>query len=128
MKSPSTLRLFNIMTAILIVLGLGFAIFGFGRFVELGVLPAERLTEWVSAIYGSLMTGLGLTLLLVGRIALRNQDRELLRALFVGITVWLALEGIFSAYLGVWFNIGVVSVVWLLFGVATRSFARSTKS
>jgi hypothetical protein len=116
------------MTAILIVLGLGFAIFGFGRFVELGVLPAERLTEWVSAIYGSLMTGLGLTLLLVGRIAFRNQDRELLRALFVGITVWLALEGIFSAYLGVWLNIGVVSVVWLLFGVATRNFARSPES
>ena len=128
MNSANTLRLFNIMTAILIVLGLGFALFGFGRFVELGVLPAERLTEWVSSIYGSLMTGLGLTLLLVGRIVFRNQDRELLRALFVGITVWLALEGIYSAYLGVWFNIGVVSVVWLLFGVATRIFARSTQS
>jgi hypothetical protein len=116
------------MTVILIVLGLGFAIFGFNRFVDAGVLPAEGLTEWVSAIYGSLMTGFGLTLLLVGRIAYRNHDRELLQALFIGITVWLALEGIFSAFLAVWFNIGVVSAVWLLFAVAIRKFAQANQS
>jgi hypothetical protein len=105
------------MTVILIVLGLGFAIAGFSRFVDAGVLPAEGLTEWVSAIYGSLMTGFGLT-----------HDQELLQALFIGITVWLALEGIFSAFLAVWFNIGVVSAVWLLFAVAIRKFAQANQS
>jgi hypothetical protein len=61
------------------------------------------------------MVGWGVTLLLVGRVAFRREDRELRRALLAGLAVWLALEAAASAWFGVWFNVGVDIAVLLLF-------------
>jgi hypothetical protein len=55
------------------------------------------------------MMGWGVTLFMVGRIAFRRNDAELMKAFLCGIRLWLIVEGLFSAYLGVWFNVGVVS-------------------
>ena len=63
------------------------------------------------------MIGWGVTLLLVGRIAFQRKDRALLKALLYGLTAWLVVEAIFSAYLGVWPNVGVDVAVLGLFSV-----------
>ena len=79
------------------------------------MIPREVLLPWESALYGAIMIGWGTTLFFVGRIAFRRTDTELMKVLLYGIAAWLFVEGIFSAYLGVWFNVGVDLVVLLLF-------------
>ncbi len=105
---------FSVLSAAAILLGIVYAFFG------LGILPVTNpsvLLPWESALYGSIMTGWGATLLLVGRIAFGRNDTELMGALLVGLALWLAIEALFSAYLGVWFNVGVDIVVFCLFGL-----------
>jgi hypothetical protein len=74
---------FDTVCTILVLAGVVFAFFG------VDILPVERsvLLKWGSAIYGSLMMGWGTTLLLVGQVAFRRGDRELVRALAVGLSV-----------------------------------------
>jgi hypothetical protein len=106
---------------ILVLWGVLFAFFG------LGVLPVDRrmLLSWESAIYGAIMMGWGTTLFLVGRVALRRNDAELTKPLLVGIVVWLLVEALLSARLGVWFNVGVDVGVLLLFSVPLIASMRS---
>jgi hypothetical protein len=97
---------FSTISVILVLWGFTFAFFG------LGVLPVMNrriLLSWESALYGAIMMGWGVTLFMVGRIAFRRNDAELMKAFLCGIRLWLIVEGLFSAYLGVWFNVGVVS-------------------
>ncbi len=103
---------FSVISIILVLWGLVFAFFG------LGVLPVNRnvLLPWESALYGAIMMGWGITLLLIGRIAFRRSDAELMKALLYGLALWLIVEGFFSAYLGVWFNVEVDIAVLALFG------------
>lgn len=100
--------------------GVVFASFG------LDILPVERsvLLKWGSAIYGSIMMGWGTTLLLAGQVAFRKGDRELLRALALGLAVWLLAEAVFSTYWRVWFNVGVNIVVLAFFLVPLSSKSR----
>jgi hypothetical protein len=62
---------------------------------------------------------------LVGRIAFRRNDAEILRALLCGIAVWLIVEALFSAYLRVWFNVGVDIAVLSLFSIPLMTMLRS---
>ncbi len=112
---------FSAVAVLLVLWGMVFAVFG------LGILPVGRgvLLAWESAIYGTIMMGWGITLLLVGRVALRRNDRELAGALLVGIAVWLLAEALFSARFGVWFNVGVDAVVFLLFSIPLITSIRS---
>lgn len=98
---------------ILILWGIIFAFFGLSI---LPIINREVLLHWESALYGAIMIGWGLTNLLVGRIAFRKNDIELMKALLYGLFIWLIVEALFSAYLGVWFNVGVDIVVFFLFG------------
>ena len=111
--SPKPLLWFSAISVILVLWGVVFAFFG------LGVLPVERrvLLSWESAIYGAIMMGWGTTLFLVGRVAFGRHDAELMKALLLGITVWLVVEAAFSVRYGVWFNVGVDAGVLALFGV-----------
>jgi hypothetical protein len=104
---------FSSVSTILVIVGVVFAFFG------LKILPVERTTllPWQSAIYGAIMMGWGTTLLLVGRIAFRRNDTELMRALVYGLTVWLVAEAAFSIYFKVWFNVGVDIAVLALFAI-----------
>ena len=113
MSSKQLLLWFSAVSAILVIVGVVFAFFG------LGILPVDRetLTPWQSAIYGAIMMGWGTTLLLVGRVAFRRNDSELMKALIYGLIVWLAVEAAFSIYFRVWFNVGVDIAVLALFSI-----------
>jgi hypothetical protein len=102
---------FSILAVILVFFGVLYAFFG------LGILPVEQdvLLRWESALYGAIMIGWGATLLLAGRIAFHRNDAELKKALLCGVAVWLVIEALFSAYLAVWFNVGVDIAVLGLF-------------
>lgn len=63
------------------------------------------------------MTGWGVTLLLAGRVAFRQNNNELKRALFIGLAIWLAIEALASLWYGVWFNAGVDVAVAVLFAI-----------
>ena len=104
---------FCTVSAILVLVGLVYCIFG------LSILPVEKnvLVSWTSAIYGSIMIGWGLTLFLVGWYSFRRRDAVLMRIALVGVAAWLVVEAISSAYLGVFFNVGVDVAVLLLFSL-----------
>jgi len=104
---------FGSVSTILVIVGAVFAFFG------LKILPVDRATllPWQSAIYGAIMMGWGTTLLLVGRIAFRRNDTELMKALVYGLSVWLVVEAAFSIYFKVWFNVGVDIAVFALFSI-----------
>ena len=53
----------------------------------------------------------------VGRIAFRRNDAEIMKSLLYGLLVWLIVEGVFSLYLGVFFNVGVDIAVLALFAL-----------
>jgi hypothetical protein len=104
---------FCVVSIILVLWGIIFAFFG------LGILPItnkEILLAWGSAIYGAIMIGWGTSLVLIGRIAFRRNDAELMRIMLFGITLWLVVEASFSVYHAVWFNVGVDMAVMGLFG------------
>jgi hypothetical protein len=112
MNKQQTAVWFRIVSVILVLFGLTYVFFG------LKILPVKHnLVEWESTLYGAIMTGWGVTLLLVGRIAFKQQSKELKQALFIGLAVWLAIEAAASAWFGVWFNVGVDVAVLGLFGV-----------
>jgi len=104
MNPRTSMIWFSIVSIILVLWGIVFAFFG------LGVLPIANkdvLLPWESALYGAIMMGWGVTLFLIGRIAFRRNDTELMKIMLYGIIIWLVVEALFSAYLGVWFNVGV---------------------
>ena len=103
--------LFSTISVILVLFGFLYVFFG------LGVLPVDKsvLLDWESGLYGAIMIGWGVTLFLVGRIALRRNDQEIMKALLFGLIAWLIFEAGVSAYLGVWFNVGVDISVLILF-------------
>jgi hypothetical protein len=103
---------FSTISAILVLWGIVFAFFGLDI---LPVINKDILLPWESALYGAIMMGWGVTLLMVGRIAFKRNDVELMKAMLYGIVLWLIVEGLFSAYLGVWFNVGVDICVLILF-------------
>lgn len=114
-KARPSAMWFSIVSIILVIAGAVFSIFGF-TFFPARILPREALLPWVSGIYGSVLIGWGITLLLVGKIAFRTQDSSLMKALGIGIGLWLTIEALVSILTGVWFNAGVdiaVAVVLL---------------
>jgi len=121
MRSTRWLSWFSVLAVILVLWGVAFAFFG------LGILPVDQgvLLPWESAIYGAIMMGWGMTLLLVGRIALRRHDTELAKSLLIGLAVWLFVEAAFSARFGVWFNVGVDASVMALFSVPLVATVRA---
>jgi hypothetical protein len=102
---------FSAVSFILILFGILYC------FLGLKILPVDKevLLDWESDIYGAIMIGWGTTLFLVGRIAFRRSDKELLKILLYGIVLWLIVEAAFSFYLGVYFNVGVDNGVAILF-------------
>ena len=124
MSEKTLLLWFSVISVILILWGVVFAVFG------LDVLPIINravLLQWESALYGAIMIGWGSTLFLVGRAALQRGDRKLAKSLLVGIVVWLVIEAAFSARYGVWFNVGVDTVVLALFAVPLIAALRSAQ-
>jgi hypothetical protein len=113
MNSKRMAAWFSTVSIILILFGILYAFWG------LKILPVQRdiLLEWESALYGAIMMGWGTTLFFVGRLAFQRNDADLMKTLLYGIMVWLVVEALFSAYLGVWFNVGVDIGVLALFSI-----------
>ena len=119
---------FKVISLILIGFGLVYFFFGLKIFSNNApLIPKDVLLDWESALYGAIMLGWGVTLLLLGRIAFRRDDKELKKILFVGIAVWLAFEAAASAWLGVWFNVGVDVAVAALFAIPLITSSSKTK-
>ena len=114
---------FSCTSIILCCIGIVFTIFGFAFFPPV-ILPRSALLPWVSGIYGSIMIGWGITLLIIGRYAYQNKNATLMKNILFGILVWLVIEAIVSFLVGVYFNIGVDLVVFLLFGLPLFSAIR----
>lgn len=110
---------FQVVTIILILFGLLYACIGLQIFSgpPANLIPRSVLLPWESALYGAIMLGWGTTLLLLGRSAFKRNDAQLKRILLIGLAVWLAAEALASAWLGVWFNVGVDVVVFTLFAI-----------
>ena len=109
---------FKLISTILVCFGLLYVFFGLKIFSNnIKIIPHDVLLNWESALYGAIMTGWGVTLLLVGKVAFKRNDKELKRALLAGLVIWLALEAAASAWFGVWFNVGVDAAVALLFSI-----------
>ncbi|HEY8782166.1 MAG TPA: hypothetical protein VIM16_11150 [Mucilaginibacter sp.] len=108
---------FSVVSIILILFGIFYCFVGLKFFVRLKILPANKdvLLDWESAIYGAIMIGWGATLFLLGGLAFRRQDKELMKILLHGIALWLIVEAISSFYLGIFFNVGVDIAVAVLF-------------
>jgi hypothetical protein len=91
-----------------ILFGVFYAFFGleslpvYERFV-----PATAYPAWSNGLYGSTFIGFSVLLLLVGRYAFRQDDKQLMRALLYGILSWLIVEASFSLYYGIYINVGV---------------------
>lgn len=124
MKQPASsattyTQWFRVITVILVLFGLLFFFFGFKIFSgqKMTMIPLDVLLPWESALYGAVLIGWGVTLLLVGRIAFRQKSRELKQALCIGLAIWLIVEAVASARFGVWVNVGVDAVVLTLFAV-----------
>ena len=102
---------FLVVSFILILFGILYC------FAGLKILPVDKavLEDWESALYGAIMIGWGTTLFLLGRLAFRRVDKELMKILLCGIILWLIIEAAFSLYLGVYFNVGVDIGVAILF-------------
>lgn len=113
---------FQAVTIILILFGLLYVFFGLRIFSDnAAIIPHDVLLPWESALYGAIMLGWGVTLLLIGKVAFHRDDHDLKRALLIGLAVWLAVEAAASAWFGVWFNVGVDVAVLLLFGIPLLS-------
>lgn len=108
---------FSTVSIILILFGVLYCFAGLKIFVTTGILPVDKdvLIDWESALYGAIMIGWGTTLFLIGKLAFRRHDKELLKILLYGIILWLIIEAAFSFYLGVYFNVGVDIAVAVLF-------------
>lgn len=120
---------FNVITIVLILFGLVYVLFGLRIFSDdIALIPHDILLPWESSLYGAIMLGWGVTLILVGRVVFRRNDRELKRALIAGLAVWLAVEAVASAWFGVWFNVGVDIAVLLLFSIPLLSNRSGTGS
>ena len=104
---------FSTVSIILVLFGVLYA------FIGLAILPVQRdvLLQWESALYGAIMMGWGTTLFLAGRLAFQRNDPDLMKTLLYGLIVWLVVEAIFSASLGVWFNVAVDIGVLALFSI-----------
>ena len=118
---------FGIVSCILVFAGSIFSFFGFGFFPS-SILPKEVLLSWEGSIYGAVLIGWGTTLFFLGKLAFRRNDIELMKIILLGITVWLIIEALFSAYLGVFFNVGVDFVVLVLFGFPLIKSIRKLKN
>lgn len=103
MKRIPLMLWFSVVSALMVPIGLFFA------FAGLAVLPVDRavLSPWQNGVYGATFMGWGATLFFAGRLAFQRNDRDLMKALLYGLLVWFPVEALFSAYFGVWFNVGV---------------------
>lgn len=98
-----------------IVFGLFYSIFGLeGLPVYQKFVPEASFEGWSRGLYGSVFIGFSVLLLLLGRRAIKQRDKELGRIVFYGVAAWLAYEALVSLIYGVYINV-LVDVALIAF-------------
>ena len=91
-----------------IIFSIFYAIFGLeGLPVYQKFVPGVFFEEWSRGLYGAMFIGFSVLLLLMGRRAIQQRDKELAKILIFGIGAWLVFEAIISLIYGVYINVAV---------------------
>jgi uncharacterized membrane protein YidH (DUF202 family) len=98
-----------------IAFGVFYSIFGLqGLPVYQKFVPAASFEGWSRGLYGSVFIGFSVLLLLLGRRAIQQKDRELSKILLAGVAAWIGYEALMSVVYGVYINV-LVDVVLIAF-------------
>lgn len=98
-----------------IVFGLFYSFFGLeGLPAYQNFVPEVSFEGWSRGLYGSVFIGFSVLLLLVGRRATQQRDRELGKIMFQGVAAWIAYEALMSLIYGVYINV-LVDVALIVF-------------
>ena len=111
MDQRKSIMWYSIAGCVGILFGVFYAFFGLeGLPIYQIIVPEKAINHWNNGLYGSTFIGFSVLLLFIGRRTFQTGDKELMKALFYGITSWLVFEAFFSLYYGVFLNI-IVDVV-----------------
>lgn len=89
-----------------ILFGVFYSIFGLeGLPVYQMFVPQASFESWSRGLYGSVFIGFSVLLLLVGRRAIQQRDKELGKIMFCGVAAWIAYEAFMSLVYGVYINV-----------------------
>ena len=98
-----------------ILFGVFYSLFGLeGLPVYQKFVPPESFEAWSRGLYGSVFIGFSVLLLLLGRRAIQQKDRQLGKILVYGIAAWIGYEALMSLIYGVYINV-LVDVVLMAF-------------
>jgi hypothetical protein len=98
-----------------VAFGIFYSIFGLqGLPVYQKFVPAASFEGWSRGLYGSVFIGFSVLLLLLGRRAIQQKDRELGKILLAGVAAWIGYEALMSVVYGVYINV-LVDVVLIVF-------------
>ncbi len=129
MNSKNLIRWVSLIGIIGILFGIFYAFFGLnGLPVYQKLVPVVSYTPWSNGLYGAVFIGFSVLLFFVGRHAIQNKDKALMKALLYGIAAWLLVEAFFSVYYGVYFNVGVDMLLAVVLGLPFVLGIRSRKS
>lgn len=91
-----------------IIFGVFYTFFGLqGLPVYQKFVPAASFEGWSRGLYGAAFIGFSVLILLLGRRAVAQKDKQLMRILLGGIAAWLFVEACVSFAYGVYLNVGV---------------------
>lgn len=98
-----------------LIFGVFYSIFGLeGLPVYQKFVSQTSFEGWSRGLYGSVFIGFSVLLLLLGRRAIKQHDKELGRIVFYGVAAWLAYEALMSLIYGVYINV-LVDVALIIF-------------
>jgi hypothetical protein len=113
-------RWLGIVGWVLIVFGLGLAVFNQSAFFDVGFNqridpvfwpeggPPENtqpFQAWIYGVLGATVAGWGVFILFLARFPLRDGQRWAWTCILVGFTLWFLVDTAISAYFGVFFNV-----------------------
>jgi len=106
MKQKHFFRWVTAIGCIGILFGLFYSVSGLeGLPVYQKFVPSASFDAWTRGLYGSVFIGFSVLLLLLGRRAIKQHDKELGKILFYGVAAWLAYEAFMSVIYGVYINV-----------------------
>ena len=115
MKQQHFVRWITIAGIIGIAFGVFYSVFGLeGLPVYQKFVPAASFEGWSRGLYGSVFIGFSVLLLLLGRRAIQQKDKELGKILFYGVSAWILYEALMSLIYGVYINV-LVDIALLAF-------------
>jgi hypothetical protein len=106
MKQKHFMRWVTIAGVIGILFGIFYSMFGLeGLPVYQKFVPEASFEGWSRGLYGSVFIGFSILMLLLGRRAIKQHDKELGKIVFYGVAAWLAYEALMSLIYGVYINV-----------------------